>query len=65
MCTVKGISDRRVLHCTQGFSTNEDGHKCGFNTMVYSEPEVGLNLQIHKALQSVSQAAALLRMNGL
>ncbi len=25
---------------SQGFSTNEQGHKIGFNTMVYSEPEV-------------------------
>lgn len=24
----------------QGFTTNEQGHKVGFNTMIYSEPEV-------------------------
>ena len=29
----------------QGFKTNEMGQKVGYNTMIYSEPEVGLHKQ--------------------
>ena len=56
MCAPGMVSSSRACSL-QGFKTNGEGHKLGFNTMVYSEPEVRspppLSLQ---CLQHVKQA---------